>query len=126
MATGPQGGRGGVDFARTDLARPESFTNMYAKHNIREKVVGNEEIYRLRWAYAVPNVPRCAPVGPLQRLANVLPFLSTRCQNTGITQDALRYSSSRSNRKFALLEIILLKQIHSDMKTSSRPRRAER
>ena len=39
------------------------------------------------------------------------------------TQDALRYSSSRSNRKFASLEIIL--EIHSNMKTSSRPRRAE-
>ena len=38
-------------------------------------------------------------------------------------QDALRYSSSRSNRKFASLEIIL--EIHSNMKTSSRPRRAE-
>ena len=34
-------------------------------------------------------------------------LFSIRCQNTGITQDALRYPSPRSNRKFALLEIIL-------------------
>ena len=39
-------------------------------------------------------------------------IMETRCQNAGITQDALRYSSSRSNRNFALLEII--PEIHSE------------
>ena len=53
-------------------------------------------------------------VHALPRKARFVTFhwdeIITRCQNTGITRDALRYS--RSNRNFALLEII--PEIHSE------------
>ena len=50
---------------------------------------------------------RTSVVSSVNHNKRVLFGKKKRYQNTGITQDALRYSSSRSNRKFALLEIIL-------------------